>query len=172
MLGREWISDGGLADNVPLLPVLMGDVDYVVVIALNPSEAAIYRSPDQLRAHIQQLSRERWAARLTLEAANRYYSEYIRRYEDSPDHVPVADLLPPEHHTKEIGVIVLSPSRTLARIDLPYLKFITGTINSAIPSRRKWFATGYRDTLRSLRAPDDSVPIYVQFTLLEDEGLN
>lgn len=162
---EEWVADGGLADNTPILPVLMSGVDYVIVVQLDPNQTTAYRSRDSLKRSIQEQYLRYWAPTLRDEEVTSLYREYLRRrkkigsiYDLSLKEPDVSDLMPGLPDSDCVGFVVITPEYPLPTINVPVLSFLTGTLNFRLSARRKWLIRGFRETWRGLRAADGENP--------------
>jgi hypothetical protein len=82
------------------------------------------------------------------------YQKLLKRYDDVSDHVGElipADVLPAEMRLRDVGFIVIGPAKPLASINLPILRFLTGTLNLSFATRRRWLTWGFHETFRRMR---------------------
>jgi len=132
-------DDGGLADNLPLYPLISYEqCDELVVIALRPT------STDSLKNHWQEIDRRMRLHDITIEEGKElYYAELNKRKED-PRHAiyyqPPINLPLRQPEAWPPRMIVISPQRPLG-------SFLTGTINFRSRYARRLIEQGYRDAL-------------------------
>jgi len=138
------VVDGGLADNVPYLPVLSNDVDTIVIVLLSPDPS---------------LSAESIAT--TLASKWRHYrtpwldpKDAVTIYRDHVKFKPIDDerWFPGRPTTKGKRFVVIGPAAPLA--SFPRLPLLTGTFNLGRAIRATWFQQGYADAMKILTAPD------------------
>lgn len=147
----EWIVDGGVADNTPILPVLKTGVDYLIIVFLDRKAGMRARDWGFLQTHVNATYEKYVLPRLSSDEASAIYRQVVRRFAGYGRH----DLFPAYTKLSKVKVIVLAPNRPLPICNLPVLKLVTGTLNFCIPTRRRWLAQGFRETQNKLQGRDE-----------------
>lgn len=138
-----WVADGGLADNIPVLPVLSTNTDVIVIVVLDPADRETLSKPATLEAFVAEQATSQWVGRLGRERATALYQRFMT--------TTTPDAVEPPQRTITRDVIIVGPDKPLSLIDLPVLRFITGTLNTGAVTRRRWYVQGFRDAWRVLR---------------------
>ena len=136
------IADGGTADNIPILPVLRSGAEVLLIVCLDRGDAAKLSSPGGIQAHVQSKYVPYWMHSLTEEQSTKLY----RRHLDGVAAEALIERAPSMHGLR---AYVLYPEAPLETI--PGLSFLSGTLNSSLPVRRKWLNQGFTETMRRLR---------------------
>jgi hypothetical protein len=134
----EPVVDGGLADNVPVLPVLRTGVDWIIVVDLKPQ----IMTATKLRATVISKWVASCAPLLSESTATALYRQWVKNpvvnYDDWFSNQP--DL-------SGKLVTIIAPPRPLAL--LRHFPFLTGTLNPMRRFRKAWFTLGYAETSRT-----------------------
>jgi predicted acylesterase/phospholipase RssA len=134
-------TDGGVVDNLPLAPILSGEkLDLVIIVSLNP-----YRLPNRYK--LGHLVDELWAKHLK--------GTHLTHESDTYDHMEARykqmfNLTNPSRYIDKTPIVVICPKSRLATIDVPFLRFFTGTLNFEAAVLRLWMRNGYKDACKAL----------------------
>jgi predicted acylesterase/phospholipase RssA len=132
----EILVDGGFADNMPIIPLLEKQLDYVIIIALDP------RVP-KTRAKLQEYIDDAWDRCWPAWAGRERVDEIFESRMKGGDY---RSLLPPRPYLKPGRVIMIIPQGFLATWNLPVLRFLSGTLNFGFKARLRWLQMGYEET--------------------------
>ncbi|HEX7136399.1 MAG TPA: patatin-like phospholipase family protein, partial [Vicinamibacterales bacterium] len=116
----QLIVDGGLADNTPILPLVVHGVQDILVLALNPRDVALGRSHEGMARYINDAYRKQRVAALSPEEAGKLYRSPRGNGSGDPK-----EWVPGHPNTPNVTVFVLAPGRALSMIDTPVLRFLT-----------------------------------------------
>ena len=136
------IVDGGLADNVPYLPVVSTDVEAIIIVLLSPDATL---SADRIEQSLSWRWKSFCVPSLPPEAAVELYQDRF-----GARAIPDAKWFSgaPTLHGRH--VVVIGPTSPLARFRR--FPFLTGTLNLSRAARVKWFQQGYEDAMTALTA--------------------
>ncbi len=137
----DWVVDGGVVDNLPLLPVIQRGVKTIVILCLDPDGARKLRDPARLQRKINDDLLAYRLEQLSAEKAKAVYEEFGR---DGLDRWYSGCAL------TGIRFVVLGPGKPLPTLNVPFLRFLTGTLNQSVETRRKWMKQGYDETVAFL----------------------
>ena len=148
---RELVVDGGLADNVPLYPLLNRGLDYIVVLTLEPLNR---NNSARLMAQAWESHERTCLARMTTDEVTTLHRKWLAAGGRNGDQTIRRTLLPPMSPSEEPGLIVLGPQAPLSSVpfDCFVTNFVFGTLNGFLGPRRKWLEQGYVETRRQLEA--------------------
>ena len=138
------IVDGGLADNMPVLPVAQTEVDCIVIILLTPNEGTTRNS---LENRIRWLWREQYVSQASDQEIVEMYRKWV--------HFKYSNLVPNEPGLRGKDILIFAPAKPL--VTWRFLPFLTGTLNFSRMARRNWLQLGYRETLQRLSGSDPQV---------------
>ena len=134
-------TDGGVVDNLPLAAILSGEkLDLIIMVSLNP-----YRLPNRYK--VSHFVDGLWAQHLKgtdLTDESDTYEHMETRYNH------MFTLTMPSRYIHETPIVVICPKSRLATIDLPFLRFFTGTLNFEAAVLRLWMRNGYKDACKAL----------------------
>jgi hypothetical protein len=126
MVRRARYVDGGVADNLPVIPLLQELVDVVLAISLD------HRcNLDRIEEKIRQITRNRYYSQLSPEKTWILFRRWLLK--DMKEEAPTTAGLD--------KIILLQPSRSLGN-------FIMGTLNFSRTKAERDLRLGYEDTIR------------------------
>lgn len=129
--------DGGLADNIPILPLLYTPADWIIIVALKPQPFTY----DSLRSWITSKWFDQHVPNLSEQDAVKIYRSTVRfKSINYKDWFPKSPQLAGKRFT------VIAPQHPLAAFRR--LPFLTGTLNLFRAAREAWFAQGFEDANR------------------------
>jgi predicted acylesterase/phospholipase RssA len=133
--------DGGILDNLPLAPMLaQNELDLIIVVSLSPYVAAPTRD---LAKRLDQ----NW----TLHLKGKYLADPTRSGNvEYSLYKSLVDSTRPSRNLESTKLIFISPKLHLATINLPFFRFLTGTMNFEASVFRLWMRNGYVDAKRTL----------------------
>jgi hypothetical protein len=134
----EPVVDGGLADNVPILPVLRTGVDWIIIVDLKPQ----IMTAAELRAAVISKWVASCAASLSQGTATALYRQWLENEAINYD-----EWFPDQPDLSGRLVTIIAPARPLAL--LRHFPFLTGTLNPMRSLRKAWFTLGYAETSRT-----------------------
>jgi predicted acylesterase/phospholipase RssA len=173
----EMLVDGGLVDNVPIVPALDAGAEAVLVLLLDERGLNSF----EVKAHINRTWRLWRTPDLSELDATEIYATWIDRkgvfIMDDDEYgalkesgntplrralnlggdpfiireTDYAQYLPKPFEKRERTIIVLAPQEPLCVSTFGPLRFITGTLNFLLRFRRRWLKYGYEETLGALR---------------------
>jgi NTE family protein len=152
-IGGLGYVDGGVADNVPIQPLIDAACTCIVVIHLDPKgECDGWRltDPNDLRARLGYLRELRRLARLTSNESIEELTRQARSLEASEDlqwQRRRADLRS-DYSREDVTVVHIVPSESLGN-------FLTGTMNFDKRKARRLMELGERDALKALSGSSD-----------------
>jgi predicted acylesterase/phospholipase RssA len=141
------VVDGGIVDNIPILPVLQAQVDYVIVVQLSPLRAEGERLRDLYNKHLRATWKQWFLSKLSSERAQAIYQQWMNQWRDTGNR-EFWHLLPESPTIRQEQILSIAPAKALASIDRFGLRFLTGTINLSVKARSEWMAMGFDDTLK------------------------
>jgi|SRR5579864_679955 len=131
--------DGGVADNLPIFPIVNnGGCDLVIVVALNPEEA---RRLKHLQDHLDCL----WAKCFVAAHTARTDELYCKFGQSYKKHIPGRPIV------GQTKIVCVTPKQALPRLNLPVFRFLGGTLNFKTSAVERWMEQGYIDALHGLR---------------------
>jgi predicted acylesterase/phospholipase RssA len=135
---EEITADGGLVDNMPILPLLDKQLDYIVVMALDTRYL-------KTRAKLQEYVDRIWDKWWHTHSGDELILEIFGARMHGKDY---RSLIPRTPEISPGRVIMIVPERPLPTVNLPLLRFLTGTLNLRLRTRQLWFEMGYEQTKR------------------------
>jgi len=117
---RRWLCDGGVVDNLPLTAAVnLADCDMIVVVALNQDEVP---PVTQLQHHSDTM----WSSSVVPFLTNEERKTLLAKFEETGEWLPH---VPGRRRLDHENILAVVPSRPLCTINLPILRFFTGTLN-------------------------------------------
>lgn len=135
-VAEEVVVDGGLADNMPILPLLLMQLDYIIVVALDENAP---RTISKLQKCVTTTWEQSWPAWIE---ADRVLEIFKTRMNggDYESHIPRCPQI------RSGQVIMVIPEKPLPTCNVPFLRFLTGTLNLRRETRQRWLTQGYEES--------------------------
>ena len=147
----DTVADGGVADNIPILPALASGAEVLIVVCLDRADGKRLLTPEGLREHVFASHTTRWLSTLSAQKSREVYQAYRHLDSGAQTGVPY-ELVENLPQLDGVRVYVLSPRTPLPTLDVWGLRFIFGTLNRSRCARRRWLIQGFVDTMRQLKA--------------------
>jgi predicted acylesterase/phospholipase RssA len=132
---EQMVVDGGLADNLPILPVLLASLDLIVIVSLTPrSKMTLQILQDQLDA----LWRRQALPQLSDDEIVSLYRDLVRNR--------ASTVIPDGPQLRGNNIFVFAPEKPLAQWKM--FPFLTGTMNFRSHVMEEWLQRGYDETIQ------------------------